>query len=125
MPGELSTTVGGETVMVHVHRIVAEGGARVVRNIRSGRRSSDDADRLSATMLIKAVEEAFGAATRIENHYLLAGDPLEVSQTAKKFGNRVAACGKAVADIRRGSYDPAPNDFRCPRRAYLFICAAP
>lgn len=125
MAGELTTTVGGETIAVAVDRIVVEGGARVVRNIRSGRRGSDDADRLSATMLIKAVKEAFGEVARIENHYLLAGDPLEVTQTAKKFGTRVAACEKAVADIRRGSYDPIPSDFRCPRCAYLFICAAP
>ena len=121
----MSTTVGGETIAVTVDRIVGDGAARVVRNIRSGRRGSDDADRLSATMLIKAVEEAFGAAVSIEYHYLLAGEPLEVIQTGKKFDNRIASCAQAVADIRRGSYDPIVSDFRCPRCAYLFICATP
>lgn len=112
-------------ILLRVDRIVVDGDVHVVRNIRSGRRGSDDADSLSATMLIKAVEEAFGVAGRIENHYLLSGDPLEIAQTSKKFGNRVAACEKAVADIRRGTFDPVPSDFRCPRCAHLFICAAP
>lgn len=125
MAGELRTMMGGETIAVRVDRIVVDGDVHVVRNIRSGRRGSDDADSLSATMLIKAVEEAFGVAGRIENHYLLSGDPLEIAQTSKKFGNRVAACEKAVADIRRGTFDPVPSDFRCPRCAHLFICAAP
>lgn len=123
--GELSTVIGGERISVAADRIFNVGGPEVVRTIRSGRQGSTDADKLSATMLIKAVEETFGPAARIENHYLLGSDPLPITQTRAKYDKRVADCERAVAAIRRGEYSPIENDFQCPRCAFLFICAAP
>lgn len=125
-PGHLSTIVAGETITIAVDRIVSDGGSSVIKTIKSGRKGSTDSDKLSATMLIKAVEETFGAAGRIENHYLLGReDSLIVEQTARKYDKRVLDCEAAVAEIRRGIYPPTVSDFRCPRCAYLFVCAAP
>lgn len=123
--GHLTTVVAGETISVAVDRIVSENGSSVVKTIRSGRQGSTDADKLSATMLIKAVEETFGATGRIENHYLLSDEPLIVTQTSRKYAPRVASCEAAVTEIRQGLYPPTVSDFRCPRCAYLFICSAP
>ena len=123
--GELTTVIAGECISVAADRIFNEGGAEVVRTIRSGRQGSGDADKLSATMLIKAVQETFGPAARIENHYLLGSEPLPITQTKAKYDKRVADCNGAVAAIRQGEYPPIESDFQCPRCAFLFICAAP
>lgn len=122
---QLATTIGGQSVTLEVDRVLHDGAIRVVRNIRSGRQSSGDADRLSATMLLKAVQENFGAQARIENHYLLSGGVLEISQTKAKFDKRIDDCTAALDSIRKGLYPPDQDDFRCPRCPYLFICAAP
>jgi len=123
--GQLSTTIGPESVTLEVDRVFVDGTVSVVRSIRSGRMGSGDADRLTATMLLKAVQETFGPQARVENHYLLSGGVLEVSQTKAKFDKRLSDCATALADIRSGQYPPNQDDFRCPRCPYLFICAAP
>jgi hypothetical protein len=123
--GQLSTKIGGESVTVEVDRVFQDGAVSIVRNIRSGRQGSGDSDRLSATMLLKAVQETFGAQARIENHYLLSGGVLEISQTKAKFDKRMSDCAAALGSIRQGDYPPNQDDFRCPRCPHLFICAAP
>jgi DNA helicase II / ATP-dependent DNA helicase PcrA len=123
--GRLSTVIGGEMVGLEVDRVVRDGDNHVVKTIRSGRQSAGDADRLSATLLLKAVEETLGPQTRVENHYLLLGSVLEIGQTKAKFDKRLDDCEAAIADIRDGLYEPRKDDFRCPRCPYLFICAAP
>lgn len=123
--GQLSTTIGGEIVTLDVDRVFQDGALSIVRTIRSGRQSSSDADRLTATILLKAVQETFGAQARIENHYLLSGGMLEINQTKAKFDKRLGDCAAALASIRKGLYPPNKDDFRCPRCPYLFICAAP
>lgn len=121
----LSTLVGGETISVSVDRIVRTGSADVVRVIRSGRHSTGDADRLSMTMLLKAVGEILGPEASVESHYLLSGSIQQIDQTRAKFDKRVSDCAAALGSIRQGMYEPRPDDFRCPRCAHLFICAAP
>ncbi|WP_192244275.1 ATP-dependent helicase [Mesorhizobium silamurunense] len=123
--GQLSTMVGGEVISLSADRILRRGDEDVVRTIRSGRKRSGDSDKLSATMLLKAVEETFGSAARVENHYLLTGEELAINQTERKFNARMADCATAITSIRSGSYQPVASDFRCPRCAFLFICAAP
>ena len=123
--GVLSTKIGSETIKHDADRVIREGTASVVRIIRSGRQSKQDADRLSATVLLKAVEETFGKTARLENHYLLTGTVLKIEQTKAKFGKRIDDCVAAIDDIRNGRFEPRPDDFRCPRCPYLFICAVP
>ncbi|MGX9148045.1 ATP-dependent helicase [Mesorhizobium sp. 128a] len=123
--GRLSTAIGGEIVGLAVDRVVRDGDNHVVKTIRSGRQSTGDADRLSVTLLLKAVEETLGPQTRVENHYLLLGSVLEIGQTKTKFDKRLDDCEVAIANIRDGLYEPRKDDFRCPRCPYLFICAAP
>lgn len=124
-PGQLMTIIGGETISLSVDRVMRVGSIDVVRTIRSGRSSDGHADKLSATMLLKAVEETFGGSARIENHYLLTDDLLQIEQTSKKYNNRLADCSTAVGRIRSGQFEPIDSDFRCPRCAFLFICATP
>lgn len=124
-PGEFSTLIGAEKVNVIVDRVLSVGGASVVRTIRSGRQGSADCDKLSATMLLKATRETFGAGVRVENHYLLSGDSLKIEQTARKYDTRIATCAETICSIRAGEYPPVASDFRCPRCAFLFICSAP
>ncbi len=124
-PNALSTTIGGETVAALADRIFDENGATIVRNLRSGKQSATHADSLSATILLKATGETIGSQTRIENHYLLGGGVLEVSQTTAKFSKRLTDCDTAVGDIRAGRFDTEKSDFQCPRCPYLFVCPSP
>jgi DNA helicase II / ATP-dependent DNA helicase PcrA len=123
--GELTTHIGGELIAVRADRIVNDQGKSVVRTIKSGRQSAGDPDRLSTTMLIKAIEETFGSTSELENHYLMTGSVVPMTQTKAKFDRRLADCGQAVSRLRAGDFPPEVDDFRCPRCTYLFICAAP
>lgn len=123
--GELFTKIGGETIKQTADRVIREGGTTIVRMIRSGRQSTQDVDRLSAAMLLKAVKEAFGQSVRLENHYLLTGAVLPIDQTKAKYDKRISDSAAAISDIRHGRYQPEPNDFSCPRCPYIFICGAP
>lgn len=124
-PGEIVTTIGGNKIGALADRIFDIDGTLVVRNLRSGKPSSGDPDRLSATILLKAAGETFGGAARVENHYLLGEPVLEIGQTPAKYNKRMADCENAIGDIASGKYPPITSDFRCPRCPYLFICSAP
>src|SRR3546814_8186838 len=120
-----TTTVGGEKVSVIAERVVTRDAETVVRNLRSGRGSSADTDRLAATLQLKAVAEELGSGTRIETHYLTSGHILGVAQSDAKYGKRLADCESALAHIRAGQYPPSGDDFTCARCDFLFICPAP
>ena len=124
-PGVLATTIGGNTIGALADRIFEIDGTLVIRNLRSGKPSSGDPDRLSATILLKAARERFGAGARVENHYLLGESVLEIGQTTAKYNKRIADCETAMDDIAAGKYPPITSDFRCPRCPYLFICPSP
>lgn len=125
LSGRLSTSIGDETVIFTADRVTHDGAVPVVRNYRSGRQSSGDADRLSATILLKAAMESLGTGARVETHYLMSGSVLEVNQSDAKFRKRVADCETAIRDIRLGLFEPNKSDFQCPRCPYLFNCPAP
>lgn len=55
----------------------------------------------------------------------MTGTVLKIEQTTAKFGKRIDDCVTAIDDIRNGKFEPRPDDFRCPRCPYLFICAVP
>ena len=124
-PGALATTIGGNTVGALADRIFEIDGTPVIRNLRSGKPSSGDPDRLSATILLKAARETFGANARVENHYLLGEPSLPIGQTPAKYNKRIADCETAINDIAAGRYPPITSDFRCPRCPYLFVCPSP
>ena len=123
--GKFSTYIGREVIGVPVDRIVGEGEGYVVRTIRSGRLSKSYADQLSVTLMLKAIDETYGASARVEAHHLLDGQICSLAQTRAKFANRLLECEAAVEGMRRGRFDPLPSDFNCPRCPFLFVCAAP
>lgn len=124
-PGEIATTIGCNEIGALADRIFEIDGMLVVRNLRSGKPSSADPDRLSATILLKAARETFGRDSRVENHYLLGEPVLEIDQTPAKYNKRIADCETAVDEIAAGKYPAISSDFRCPRCPYLFICPSP
>ncbi|MGN6819203.1 MAG: UvrD-helicase domain-containing protein [Sphingomonas sp.] len=124
-PGALATTIGGSTIGALADRIFEIDGTLVIRNLRSGKPSSGDPDRLSATILLKAASETFGANARVENHYLLGEPVLPIGQTTAKYNKRIADCETAIGDIAAGLYPAVTSDFRCPRCPYLFVCPSP
>jgi len=123
--GELTTTIGGNAIGALADRIFEIDGTLVVRNLRSGKPSSGDPDRLSATILLKATRETLGVGARVENHYLLGESVLEIGQTAAKYNKRIADCETAIDDIGAGKYPAIASDFRCPRCPFLFVCPSP
>lgn len=124
-PGQLSTTIGTERISATADRILREGGATIIRNLKSGRPSASEADKLSSTILLKAAAEMLGSTARIETRSLLTGGTTAITQTGAKYGTRVTACQAAIANIRLGRYAPRESDFSCPRCAYLFVCPTP
>jgi hypothetical protein len=122
---DIATMIAGEAIKAGADRIIAGEEGIVVRNLRSGRGSSSDPDRLSATVQLKAVVESFGSGARIEAHYLMSGATTVIAQTDAKYRKRLGDCEAAIGAIRAGQFPPAPGDFQCARCAYLFICPAP
>ena len=123
--GSLTTIIGGETIGVRIDRTEMDGPMRVVKTIRSGRLSKSDPDRLSATLMLKAVREAYGPQVRVQHHYLQDGGVAVIDQTVAKYTKRVGDCTDAVGEIRAGRFAPLRSDFGCPRCPFLFVCAVP
>ncbi|KQX43210.1 MULTISPECIES: UvrD-helicase domain-containing protein [unclassified Ensifer] len=93
--------------------------------VRSGKRSSSEADRISYSLLLEGAQMEYGARFRLETFHVIDGTAGPVDQTPVKKGNRVTAAKDAVKAMEDGLYPAIRSDFQCPRCKHFFICPAP
>ena len=99
-------------------------GVVVLRRVRTGRKRSDEYDRLEYSLYLIAGERHFAGRFAVEAVHLTDESVDPVAVTAKKIANRQAASGQILAGIAAGLFPPEIDAVTCPRCPHFFICAA-
>jgi DNA helicase-2/ATP-dependent DNA helicase PcrA len=99
-------------------------GVVVVRRIHTGRKRTNEYDRIEYTLYMLAGQAEFGRSCRFEAVHLTDElvDPVAITQ--KKLEARRASANEIVAGIRTGQFPPRPDAVTCPRCPHFFICDA-
>ncbi|QCF26126.1 ATP-dependent helicase [Hydrocarboniclastica marina] len=97
-------------------------GNHSIRCIKTGKKGSDEFDRIEYTLLVEAAERHFGHGTRVEAVHL-AGETLEaVTVSDRKRTTRLDKAQSALGSIARGHFPAMPENRTCPRCPSFFIC---
>ncbi|GAB5478535.1 MAG: UvrD-helicase domain-containing protein [Marinobacter nauticus] len=97
-------------------------GNHSVRRIKTGKKGSDEFDRIEYTLLVEAAERHFGPGTRVEAIHL-AGETLEpVTVSNRKKNTRLGKAQSAMGSITQGHFPAKPDNRTCPRCPSFFIC---
>lgn len=99
-------------------------GAVVLRRIRTGRKRTDEYDRLEYSLYLIAGERHFPGGFVVEAVHLTDETVEPVAVTAKKIANRQATSDQILAGIAAGRFPPEIDAVTCPRCPHFFICAA-
>ena len=91
---------------------------------RTGRKRSDEYERLDYALYHLAARARYGDAYHLETFFLTSGD-LESPQVSPR---RIAAAetksSTILQEIRAGNFPPESDQTRCPRCPHFFICSA-
>jgi hypothetical protein len=99
-------------------------GTVILRRIHTGKKRSDEYDRLTYTLYHLAGQANFGEGFAIEAVHLTDGITESVEISSKKLGNRRLKSESIVQSIATGAFPAAPDAVSCPRCPHFFICAA-
>ena len=97
-------------------------GNHNIRRIKTGKKGSDEFDRIEYTLLVEAAERHFGLGTRVEAVHL-AGETQEVVQVSdRKKNTRLDKARSVMGSIAQGHFPAKPDNRTCPRCPSFFIC---
>lgn len=97
-------------------------GNHNIRRIKTGKKGSDEFDRIEYTLLVEAAERHFGLGTRVEVVHL-AGETQEVIQVSdRKKNTRLDKARSVMGSIAQGHFPAKPDNRTCPRCPSFFIC---
>ncbi len=93
-----------------------------IRRIKTGKKVSEEFDRIEYTLLLEAAERRFGKGTRVEAVHL-AGETQEVVQVSdRKKITRLDKTRSVMGSIAQGHFPAKPDNRTCPRCPNFFIC---
>lgn len=99
-------------------------GSVVLRRVRTGRKRSDEYDRLEYTLYHLAARARFGSAFIVEALHLTDDTVEAVTVTARKMSNRQTMSSEMLAAIGHGRFPVNIDAVTCPRCPHFFICPA-
>lgn len=112
-------------VLVKPHEIAQlPDGTVVLRRRHTGRKRSDEYDRIEYTLYTLAGQARFGPACRFEALHLTDETVESVSITQKKIENRRNTTNDILTGLLAGDFPPSPDPVTCPRCPHFFICDA-
>jgi len=97
-------------------------GKYSIRRVKSGKKSSDEFDRIEYTLLLEAAERQFGHGTRVEAVHLAGETQEQVTVTDLKKSARLSKTRSAMSAIAQGHFPAKPENRTCPRCPSFFIC---
>jgi DNA helicase-2/ATP-dependent DNA helicase PcrA len=97
-------------------------GKYSIRRIKSGKKGSDEFDRIEYTLLLEAAERKFGHGTRVEAVHLAGETQEQVMVTDSKKSARLSKTQSALSAIVQGHFPAKPESRTCPRCPSFFIC---
>lgn len=124
IPPEVSLTLdGGMVVNCRADYVSSSGDGIVIQRLKTGRLSQRERSRARYVLLQTALRQQNpGKSVTFEHVSLLTGERQQATINTKKLADEIDKLNTALADIAAGRFDPAPNDFNCPRCPYYFIC---
>lgn len=99
-------------------------GTVILRRVRTGKKRSDEYDRLDYTLYQLAGESHFGSSFEVHALHLTdeISEPVEI--TPRKLQNRHASSDLMLKNIAAGLFPTEIDSVTCPRCPHFFICAA-
>ncbi|MEM1152770.1 MAG: PD-(D/E)XK nuclease family protein [Pseudomonadota bacterium] len=97
-------------------------GNHSIRRIKTGKKGSEEFDRIEYTLLLEAAERHFGNGTRIEAVHLAGETQETVTVSDRKKATRLSKTQSAMASIASGNFPAKPESRTCPRCPSFFIC---
>jgi superfamily I DNA/RNA helicase len=123
LPTDLSFSLaGGVIITCRADHVGETGGGILIRRLKAGRLASRETDRARYVVMQAAIRKAHGGKVRFEHASLLDGERKDKTSTQKKIETELQALRDAVGGIAAGEFPPDPDDYRCPRCPYYFIC---
>jgi hypothetical protein len=99
-------------------------GCIVLRRIRTGRKRSDEYDRLEYSLYVLAGQRHFASGFTVEALHLTDESNDFVAVPPKKIANRQIKSDEMLAGIAAGWFPPDIDAVTCRRCPHFFICAA-
>jgi len=99
-------------------------GSVVLRRIRTGRKRSDEYDRLEYSLYVLSGKQHFAGGFCVEALHLTDESMEPVAVTPRKIANRQTKSDEMLAAIAAGWFPPEVDAVTCPRCPHFFICAA-
>lgn len=99
-----------------------DDGRYSIRRIKTGKKSSDEFDRIEYSLMMEAAKHHFGEGTRIEIVHLAGETQETVEVSERKKATRIGKAQSALGAIAKGIFPAKPDDRTCPRCPNYFIC---
>jgi hypothetical protein len=99
-------------------------GAVMLRKVNTGKKRTDEYDRLDYTLYQLAGQSRFGAGFVLEALHLTDHTVETVTITAQKLQNRKATSDAMLRNVSNGFFPTEPDAVTCPRCPHFFVCSA-
>ncbi len=99
-------------------------GKIALRKIRTGRKRTDEYDRLDYTLYRLAGQAHFGTRAMVQALHLMDEMVDDVLISSNKLNKRRDRSDEMLSEIAKGQFPPNINEVTCPRCPHFFVCAA-
>lgn len=123
LPVELSVTTGNIVVTSRADQIRSTPEGIVVQRFKASHLSNREQPKIRYAVMQEAVRRQYpGTDVHFEHVSLLTGERQRVKTSQRQLSSELAKLQDTFDNIAAGRFDPSPDDFRCPRCPYFFIC---
>ena len=99
-------------------------GKIALRRLRTGRKRTDEYDRLDYTLYQLAGQAHFGTRATVQALHLMDEMVDDVLISSNKLNKRRDRSDEMLSEIAKGQFPPNINEVTCPRCPHFFVCAA-
>jgi hypothetical protein len=125
LPIELSVKSGDVVVTSRADQISMEPEGIVIRRFKAAKLAKSEKTKLRHALMQVAVEKQYpGRNVHFEHVSLISGERRREKFPGNALANEIVKIKSSFQKIESGQFEPEPDDFRCPRCPYFFICPA-
>ena len=99
-------------------------GKIALRRLRTGRKRTDEYDRLDYTLYQLAGQAHFGTRAMVQALHLMDEMVDDVQISPRKLNKRRDRSDEILSEIAKGQFPPKIDEVTCPRCPHFFVCAA-
>jgi DNA helicase-2/ATP-dependent DNA helicase PcrA len=125
LPVELSIKSGEVVVTSRADQISVEPDGIVIRRFKAAKLAKGEKAKLRHALMQVAVQKQYaGRNVHFEHVSLVSGERRREQFPGNALANEIVKIKSSFQKIESGQFEPEPDDFRCPRCPYFFICPA-